>query len=77
MPSKPLAGVTVLDLTRLLPGPMCTLQLADMGADAISVILPFPLTDRRRTVASYTDQVLEEFGDTAERISELKRWGMV
>lgn len=37
-PPKPhLSGVQVLDLTRLLPGPFCSLLLADMGADVLKV----------------------------------------
>lgn len=33
----PLAGLTVLDLSRLLPGPVCSLHLQDMGARVIKI----------------------------------------
>jgi alpha-methylacyl-CoA racemase len=35
--NAPLAGLTILDLTRLLPGPAATMHLADYGADVIKI----------------------------------------
>jgi CoA:oxalate CoA-transferase len=46
--SKPLDGVRILDLSRVLAGPFCSLILQDLGAEIIKVELPETGDDSRQ-----------------------------
>ncbi len=75
----PLEGIRVLDLSRLAPGPYCSMLLGDMGADVLLVEVPpeawvgrtqvrldrRPLGDKWRDVLAGTLQTLAEAAEGA------------
>jgi crotonobetainyl-CoA:carnitine CoA-transferase CaiB-like acyl-CoA transferase len=52
---KPLEGIKVLDMTRVLAGPYCTMILADMGAEVIKVEQPGKGDDTRQFGPPFQD----------------------
>ena len=54
--TAPLRGLRVLDLTRLLPGPLATLRLAELGAEVLKIVEPGAGDGARAMMQSTADR---------------------
>lgn len=62
---RALEGIKILDLSRLLPGPYCSMMLADLGADVLKVEDP--------SLGDYARQRLPQVGGVGGMFQILNR----
>jgi crotonobetainyl-CoA:carnitine CoA-transferase CaiB-like acyl-CoA transferase len=68
-----LSGVRVLDFTRVLAGPFCTMLLADLGADVIKVEDPLRGDETRQWGPPWLEQRGERFSAYYLSVNRNKR----
>src|ERR1700676_799444 len=76
MADGPLAGFRILDLTQVVSGPFCTMQLGDLGADVIKIEPPGGDTSRqfgRPTKAGVTATFLNFNRNKRSIVVDLKK----
>jgi crotonobetainyl-CoA:carnitine CoA-transferase CaiB-like acyl-CoA transferase len=69
----PLQGLRVLDLTRLLPGPVAALRLAELGADVLKIEAPGAGDPTRTMLQSSSDRVAGRPGAFYRMVNRGKR----
>ncbi|GIW23718.1 MAG: CoA transferase [Candidatus Sericytochromatia bacterium] len=57
----PLNGIKVLDFTMLLPGPLCTMHLGDMGAEVIKVEHPIAFDNTRKMGPYFSEKNINSY----------------
>ncbi len=73
MSTPALQGLRVLDLTRLLPGPVATLRLAEMGADVLKIEPPGAGDASRAMMRNSADEIAGRPGAFYQIVNRGKR----